>query len=730
MNNFRRQQLRGGFVTVVTALLLVVSVAFSIIGYAASDGTKQQLSAVESRYTTIGALTDQNAQYMQYDGIFQQLRQMYQGGSIYQWIWKNHEVQEDGTILWEDGTVFRTASEVENVAREAPQIRTIARSAILSAHVEGVYGLTSGTQNRLQFNEAFDSYSYTMAVFVGTCTSPDIVRSALEGIDTSKYAPNAVIVPPDPFSGVPVVEGDYTTTVAMLSDNFHIDQIVSMHPTYSILFSRNKDIYSTMNYDMSVITDLKNENIVQGKQYIVRCFIRELPVVQIESKAGDTVRYTYRRFSGAGEWADVDATTKHFLEGRNTIEWSRTYTFTYPQLSTFSGVKQQLAEGPQNFALEMKRIGRYNVKFDWITSGKYYYTAQQGSLPFYAEFEGELEDFLNSEEGHVWRDVIIPMAEINQQSATVMLVDDLDYLHAFNSGKAVIMDGRSIDASEFVRGDKVCVVSTAYADYAGLEVGDKINLDFYDTGFFLTSANIENWNGTDNEFVMVHNPLQESNRIGYQEDYTIVGIYSAPEYEYGTTSFYADTIFVPKASVPNAEEYEDPSLPILNNVVLMNGTTEEFEEYMESKGYGGSYTYFDQDYSSTIAGLQSLSQNALRLVILAGAVFFVTAILFYYLNFKRMIPVAYGMRRMGQHPLKLWWQMEMVTIPVILIAVFGGAFLGVYFFEYVTLELFETNIIMDIETVKWLTLLEAAALCAISLLVAIPISMPRLMKRK
>jgi hypothetical protein len=151
---------------------------------------------------------------------------------------------------------------------------------------------------------------------------------------------------------------------------------------------------------------------------------------------------------------------------------------------------------------------------------------------------------------------------------------------------------------------------------------------------------------------------------------------------------------------------------------------------MESQGFGGYYTYFDQDYSSTIAGLQALSQNALRLVILAAAVFFVTAILFYYLNFKRMIPVAYGMRRMGQHPFKLWWQMEMVTLPIILIAVFGGAYLGVYFFEYVTLELFETNIIMDIETVKWLTYLEAAALCAISLLVAIPISVPRLMKRK
>ena len=206
-----------------------------------------------------------------------------------------------------------------------------------------------------------------------------------------------------------------------------------------------------------------------------------------------------------------------------------------------------------------------------------------------------MEEFLDSEEGQVWRDVIIPMAEVNQQSATVMLVEDLDYLHAFNSGKAIIVDGRKIDASEFVRGDKVCVVSSAYADYAGLSVGDTLNLDFYDTGYFLTSAKIENWDATVSEFVMTHNPLQESNRIGYEEEYTIVGIYSAPEYEYGTTSFYADTIFVPKASVPNAEEYEDPSLPLLNSVVLMNGTTEEFEAYMESQGFGGYYTYFDQD---------------------------------------------------------------------------------------------------------------------------------------
>ena len=699
MNNFRRQQLRGGFVTTITALLLVVSVAFSVIGYAASDGTKQQLEAVESRYTTIGVMRDQNAQPMIHDGIRVSDKGTY-------WVDKNYTRLGDGSILWNDGTTFYSSTVLEGMAVNAPQIRTVARSAILSAHVSGIYGLTSGTQKKTQFNEAFDKYSYNYAVFVGaseTHGSPYYYEGAIRSFATNVFHSDGFKV--------------------FLSESNYLGSLkaVAVHPYYrSVLNSTD-----TLGYELGApetIHDPYQDEYLYEKQYIVRAFIKAPPYVQIERKQGDQVLYVYRQLS-----EDDYELRKHFT-GRDIIRDAR-FAYTTGELSQMTGIAEQEGEGPDNFVVNMTNVKRTLGEME-LPTNMYYYTVPEDGLPFYAEFEGTLKDFLNSEEGQVWRDVIIPMAEINHQSATVMLVDDLDYLHAFNSGKAIIVDGRKIDASEFVRGDKVCVVSSAYADYAGLSVGDTLNLDFYDTGYFLTSAKIENWDATVSEFVMTHNPLQESNRIGYEEEYTIVGIYSAPEYEYGTTSFYADTIFIPKASVPNAEEYEDPSLPLLNSVVLMNGTTEEFEEYMESQGFGGYYTYFDQDYSSTISGLQALSQNALRLVILAAAVFFVTAILFYYLNFKRMIPVAYGMRRMGQHPFKLWWQMEMVTLPIILIAVFGGAYLGVYFFEYVTLELFETNIIMDIETVKWLTCLEAAALSAISLLVAIPISVPRLMKRK
>ena len=707
MNNFRRQQLRGGFVTTITALLLVVSVAFSIIGYAASDGTKQQLEAVESRYTTIGAMTDQNTHLLKYGGTEWvpyrlETPEFSRDTAAVQWVEKNHTMLEDGSILWDDGSMFYSSNALEKIAKDAPQIRTVARSAILSAHTSGIYGLMSSAQNRLQYNEMFDKYSYGMAVVIGTDATNDEVGNS--------------------SNDVPLEDGKtgrlYGSTVWL-----DVNKIVSMHPLYERLFRTDRELAHGVDM-IGPVTDPNVTEHLNDRQYIFRCFVSTQPVVQVPKTENGVTTYTYiLRHQWEGRYGAVEDVTREVQRYRT----HKKIEFTTRDLFNIQGIREQQGVGQKNFTLDIKPcVGEYS----WLNTGKYYYALPEDSLPFYAEFTGTLEEFLDSEEGQVWRDVIIPMAEVNQQSATVMLVEDLDYLHAFNSGKAIIVEGRKIDPSEFVRGDKVCVVSSAYADYAGLEIGDTLNLDFYDTGYFLTSAKIENWDATVSEFVMTHNPLQESNRIGYEEEYTIVGIYSAPEYEYGTTSFYADTIFVPKASVPNAEEYENPSLPLLNSVVLMNGTTEEFEAYMESQGFGGYYTYFDQDYSSTISGLQALSQNALRLVILAAAVFFVTAILFYYLNFKRMIPVAYGMRRMGQHPFKLWWQMEMVTLPIILIAVFGGAYLGVYFFEYVTLELFETNIIMDIETVKWLTYLEAAALCAISLLVAIPISVPRLMKRK
>ena len=45
------------------------------------------------------------------------------------------------------------------------------------------------------------------------------------------------------------------------------------------------------------------------------------------------------------------------------------------------------------------------------------------------------------------------------------------------------------------------------------------------------------------EPVLVQSPVNRAIGIGVQKDYTIVGIYTAPEFSSGLHSFQADTIF-------------------------------------------------------------------------------------------------------------------------------------------------------------------------------------------
>ena len=234
---------------------------------------------------------------------------------------------------------------------------------------------------------------------------------------------------------------------------------------------------------------------------------------------------------------------------------------------------------------------------------------------------------------------------------------------------------------------------------------------------------------TVHELTITHNPLQPSNAIGYEAEYEIVGLYTAPEWEFGVQNFNANTIFVPKASVPNAEEYENPTLPLLNSITILNGSADEFEAYMESQGFGGYYQFYDQDYSSNIAGFEAMALNAQRLLLIGGVVLAVTAILFYYLNFRRMIPVARTMRRLGHGRFTVWRQMLTATLPLILLAVLGGAVLGRYSFDYVT-ELLQISVVLDPRTIQTIAIAEAVALCIPPFFIAIPISMPNLMKRK
>ena len=169
-----------------------------------------------------------------------------------------------------------------------------------------------------------------------------------------------------------------------------------------------------------------------------------------------------------------------------------------------------------------------------------------------------------------------------------------------------------------------------------------------------------------------------------QKDYTIVGIYTAPEFSSGLHSFQADTILIPKASVPNASAYENITSPLLYSIVLKNGGEAEFEAYMESLGYGGSFAYFNQGYNALANTLSVISANALRLLLMGCSVFLLAMSLFLFLNFRRMRTVVRGMRLLGVKATAVWLEQFQTMATLIFISVILGAGLGSALYRAVT----------------------------------------------
>ena len=303
-----------------------------------------------------------------------------------------------------------------------------------------------------------------------------------------------------------------------------------------------------------------------------------------------------------------------------------------------------------------------------------------GVLPLYTEFSGSVDDFLNSEEGALWRDTIIPAIEQNYHSAKLMLSDNISSMYWFNTGEASILEGRLFTDAEYQDGESVCLVSASYAELNGLSVGDTLTMDLYHPNIGALRSM-----GEEDGTCMMIDPCMPENSLDLRMEYTIVGIYTAPSYANGTYAFGPDTILAPKASVTGVEDFEDAGtyIPLLNSAMIANGSVEKLNAFLEEKGFSGSLLYFDQGYTEASAAVSTLLSNALRLFA-AGCVFLViTAGLFLFLCMHKMRPTVISLRRMGISGKACWHEMQLAVVPMVLAAVLLGVGLCVLAFDQV-----------------------------------------------
>lgn len=375
-------------------------------------------------------------------------------------------------------------------------------------------------------------------------------------------------------------------------------------------------------------------------------------------------------------------------------------------------VTEYLEGGDIYAKLDLTRIGNRNWRTSHASGSKYkfnyliaieeqqiedhvYECLLPDSLPFYAAYEGSWEDFLNSDEGTIWRETIIPLCDMNYASAEILLTDNIDSTLTFNDGTASILEGRTISREEYTSGADVCLVSAAYAEKNGLAVGDTISADLYKIGQHDTQVSVTQGMMVTDERVNLFGPLREENKLNLQKEYTIVGIYTAPEFPWGYHNFTANTIIAPKASVPKDIHEINLDRQLLYSIILENGSSEAFEETMVSMGLEGAFEYYDQGYTAAAAPMLAAEENALRLLLISIGAFLLGAALYLVLMIRRAQTTVRSARLLGIKIPDTHKQLFGMLSVMILLATVVGLALGAALFGFVSSSLLSQQLALQ-----------------------------------
>ncbi len=564
-------------------------------------------------------------------------------------------------ILWREGD--KTWLPLTRQERKYPGLLTEDLRGFLTARVAGCGALSCYDVGEYR-NAEFDVYGAAMAVVAAKCTSVQDSSHLIEYTRTLEDGTTEDI--------------KYRTNY--YDTNFSVEEIVCRHPAYSELPELKR-------------IELPTNIYAPGK------------------KIPFEVGKTYLLFGA--------------LYGPMSHQGPNGYEFLFPDCAMLNVDQTPFSGG----FVSRRGNGLFYWQLITINEGSenedHYYCLEDDSLPFYTEYTGSWRDFLRTEEGKIWQETLIPLCELNYESAAIILTDNVDSLYQFNIGAASLLEGRRFTAEEYANGDEVCLVSAAYALKNSLAVGDTINLDFYHSNLRYRTSILG-----PSEDILVHDPCMPNARLGVQKDYEIIGIYTAPEFAFGHNSFQADTIFIPKGSVASGdmELNEDPWSPLLYSLILENGRAEEFEEYLASIDCGGMFEYFDQQYSALEDTYAVMTANARRLVALGAAAFALAAALFVFLSLRRMAPAVRGMRLMGVEPGRVWRELTAALALLAAGSAALGGLLGAALYDFVTNRVLASRVALRPEVLALCAAAAAAALLAVSALCALPASRRKLMQ--
>lgn len=235
------------------------------------------------------------------------------------------------------------------------------------------------------------------------------------------------------------------------------------------------------------------------------------------------------------------------------------------------------------------------------------------------------EDFWETEAGAYFRDAA-QIAAVNANALTVVATEDLSLFAPFYSEGVYVTQGRSFTPEDYAQGNRVCLVSTLLAEQNGWQLGDTLDLAFFQSEYSFTDAASDvrsYYRPVQPVYDAEQGALRLETTDGFFDSglFQIVGFYdgNVTRSKYMSDRQYTrdegldrSVVLVPQSAVSNLPEV---SLNQYNTTILLDDqSTLYFLSDMEASGlteqqkgqYQVTFTVYDR-------GLGSMKQSLLQL---------------------------------------------------------------------------------------------------------------------
>ena len=298
-------------------------------------------------------------------------------------------------------------------------------------------------------------------------------------------------------------------------------------------------------------------------------------------------------------------------------------------------------------------------------------------IPLLAHYTGSPEEHIARDTTGMW-ETMLKVADLSQRAFQILSADHPYTLTAFIEKNARLKEGDFFSEEELESGAKVVMVSEMVAEKNGLEIGDTLELSFYQSDF----SNFGNVGWTYYSIGHMIVPVEvwgdhawysgEPRRTPSDEDgsYTVVGIFSTDGWVDALEHLHPNTVIVPQAALTEHYPLNVPEFDY--TFVLPNGAVDAFEAELEAAGLGGSVHYDDQGYSTVIPGVDAICRAADFVWNVVRALWVLAVIMILLIFTWMQMPTGKVKYRLGAGRARIWGQMSFSALIVVFLSCLGG----------------------------------------------------------